>query len=144
MAARTRMPRTLALVVSMCLVPTACPAVGAETERPVARVLDEIRSHRSGIALWWVGNAGWLVKADGLLVGIDLDLESEERIAPPPVSAEELAGEIDVAFATHHHGDHFNAPTLCGPCMPCTGTRCSRCSRGSPISSCRSPATAAT
>jgi L-ascorbate 6-phosphate lactonase len=86
--------------------------VRADDRGAAPRILEEIRAHRSGIALWWVGNAGWLVKADDRLVGIDLDLESEERIAAPPISSEELAGEIDVAFATHHHSDHFNAPTL--------------------------------
>src|SRR5262245_32553377 len=92
---------------------TILPAAIQADERPLPRrILEEIRAHRSGVALWWVGNAGWLVKAGDLLVGIDLDLESEERIAPPPISSEELAGEIDVAFATHHHSDHFNAPTL--------------------------------
>ncbi len=98
---------------SVCLVLAALPAAAApRAERPPERILEEVRSHRFGIALWWVGNTGWLVKAGDLLVGIDLDLESEERIQPPPISPEELAGEIDVAFATHHHGDHFNAPTL--------------------------------
>lgn len=91
----------------------ALAAVAAAADEPArGRVIDEVRSHRSGLAIWWVGNAGWLVKADGLLIGIDLDLDSTERIAPPPVTAEELAGEIDVAFATHHHGDHFDAATL--------------------------------
>jgi L-ascorbate 6-phosphate lactonase len=110
----TRVPTNPVLVASICLILTALAAPVAKTgpNGPPARILDEIRSHRSGIALWWVGNAGWLVKADGLLVGIDLDLESSERIVPPPISSEELAGEIDVAFATHHHGDHFNAATL--------------------------------
>jgi len=107
-------PTNPLLVASICLLLIALPAPAAETgpNGPPARLLDQIRSHRTGIALWWVGNAGWLVKADGLLVGVDLDLESSERIQPPPISSEELAGEIDVAFATHHHGDHFNAPTL--------------------------------
>jgi L-ascorbate metabolism protein UlaG (beta-lactamase superfamily) len=99
-------PATLSLIVLLAA------SVDAEERRPTVRVIDQIRAHRSGIALWWVGNAGWLVKAGDLLVGIDLDLESEERTQPPPVSPEELAGEIDLAFATHHHGDHFNAPTL--------------------------------
>ena len=110
----TRVPRSLVPLASVCLTLTPLPAARAEAEpeSPPARILDQVRSHRSGIALWWVGNAGWLLKADGLLVGIDLDLESTERVQPPPISAEELAGEIDVAFATHHHGDHFNASTL--------------------------------
>ncbi len=108
------MPRNLVSLVSTCLVLSALCATGAATEpeRPAVRVVDEIRSQRSGIALWWVGNAGWLVKSGDLLLGIDLDLDSSERMLPPPISAEELAGEIDVAFATHHHGDHFNATTL--------------------------------
>ena len=77
-----------------------------------ASVLDEIRAHKSGLAVWWVGNAGWLIKADTLLVGIDLDLSTSGKIAPPVISADELAGEIDVAFVSHHHGDHCNVPTI--------------------------------
>ncbi len=108
------MRRTLAPLASAILVLAALPTAGVDAGEPPppARILEQIRAHRSGVALWWVGNAGWLVKSGDLLVGIDLDLESEERIQPPPVSSEELAAEIDVAFATHHHGDHFNAPTL--------------------------------
>ena len=75
-------------------------------------VLDEIRSHRSGLAVWWVGNAGWLIKADNLLIGIDLDLSTSMKIAPPVITGDELAREIDVVFATHHHGDHCNASTI--------------------------------
>ena len=104
---------------ALALVGAALPLAGPlladlhADERPLPpHILEEIRAHRSGIALWWVGNAGWLVKAGEQLIGIDLDLESGERIAPPPISAEELAAEIDVAFATHHHSDHFNSPTL--------------------------------
>ena len=105
---------TRSMIPWTCLVLAAVPAAAAEVpvERPAARILDEVRSPGSGITLWWVGNTGWLVKSGDLVVGIDLDLDSNERVQPPPVSAEELAGEIDVAFATHHHGDHFNVPTL--------------------------------
>ena len=104
-------PRGTSLPI-LSLVALLAASLGATDQPPPVRILEQIRGHRSGIALWWVGNAGWLVKAGDLLVGIDLDLESEERIQPPPVSSEELAGEIDLAFATHHHGDHFNARTL--------------------------------
>ncbi len=75
-------------------------------------MLREIQSHEGGIALWWVGNDGWLVKSNNLLISIDLDLETRGKIQPPPITAEELAGEVDVAFATHHHGDHCNIPTI--------------------------------
>lgn len=75
-------------------------------------VLDQVRSHHSGIAVWWVGNAGWLIKADDLLISTDLDLSSEEKIQAPPITAEQLAGELDVAFVTHHHGDHCNVTTI--------------------------------
>ena len=75
-------------------------------------VLEQIRAHHKGIAVWWVGNAGWLIKSGELLIGIDLDLSTEEKAAPPPVTGKELAGELDAAFATHHHGDHCNVPTI--------------------------------
>jgi L-ascorbate metabolism protein UlaG (beta-lactamase superfamily) len=75
-------------------------------------VLDEIRSHREGTAVWWMGNAGWLIKAGDLLISLDLDLGTDIRLQAPPVSAAELASELDIAFASHHHGDHCNIPTI--------------------------------
>jgi L-ascorbate 6-phosphate lactonase len=77
-----------------------------------SQVLDQLRAHRKGIAVWWVGNAGWLIKADNILVGIDLDLSTPNKISPPVIKPEELASELDVAFVSHHHGDHCNLPTI--------------------------------
>ena len=31
-------------------------------------VLDQIRAHEHGTALWWLGNAGWAVKSDRTLL----------------------------------------------------------------------------
>ena len=87
-------------------------ALAAPQARPAQAVLDQIRAHRSGIAIWWVGNAGWLIKSGDLLIGTDLDLSMDEKVQPPPVTARELAAELDVAFVSHHHGDHCNVPTL--------------------------------
>jgi len=84
----------------------------AQTTTPSKRLADQIRAHAKGLALWWVGNDGWLIKSDGFLIGTDLDLETSEKVEAPPILAEELASELDVAFVTHHHGDHFNTPTL--------------------------------
>ncbi len=84
----------------------------AQSRSSSQSLLDQIQTDQLGIAIWWVGNDGWLIKSDKVLIGTDLDLEIAEKIAEPPISARELAGRLDVAFVTHHHGDHFNEPTL--------------------------------
>ena len=86
--------------------------VGSASAQQPPKVLDQIRSHRKGIAAWWVGNAGWLIKADEVLIGIDLDLSTPNKISPPVIKPEELADELDVAFVSHQHGDHCNIPTI--------------------------------
>jgi L-ascorbate metabolism protein UlaG (beta-lactamase superfamily) len=86
----------------------AAAACGAQP----APVLHQIRSHHKGIAIWWAGNAGWLIKSDNLLIGMDLDLSNDEKVQPPPITAAQLAGELEVAFVSHHHGDHCNVPTI--------------------------------
>jgi L-ascorbate metabolism protein UlaG (beta-lactamase superfamily) len=93
------------LVLPWCL--SASPG-----DRSPDAILEEIRSHKAGLAVWWMGNSGWLIKSDGILIGTDLDLEPAGKIQPPPVAAAGLARQLDVAFVTHHHGDHFNRPTL--------------------------------
>ena len=70
-------------------------------------ILQELLEVPEGIGLCWVGNAGWLVRGEGRLVAFDLDLERESRLRAAPVSTEELAPVLDVAFVTHKHGDHF-------------------------------------
>jgi L-ascorbate 6-phosphate lactonase len=75
-------------------------------------VVREIQSHKQGLAVWWTGNAGWLIKSDGLLIGTDLDLSLPQKQQPPPVTGEQIAEELDVAFVSHHHGDHCNVPTI--------------------------------
>ena len=77
-----------------------------------ADVAEQIRSFHKGTAVWWMGNAGWLIQSDGLLIGTDLDLEAKGKVQPPPIQAEELASRLDVAFVSHHHGDHCNIPTI--------------------------------
>jgi L-ascorbate metabolism protein UlaG (beta-lactamase superfamily) len=77
-----------------------------------ATLPQQVREHRQGLAVWWLGNAGWLIKSNEILIATDPDLETAGKIQPPPVSAPELAGLIDVVFVTHHHGDHCNTPTL--------------------------------
>lgn len=81
-----------------------------EVETP-GRIIQEIRAHHTGMAIWWTGHNGWLIKYNDILIGTDLDLESNERAVPAPISAKELAEELDISFITHEHGDHFERET---------------------------------
>jgi L-ascorbate 6-phosphate lactonase len=75
-------------------------------------VANQIHSHRNGIAIWWTGNAGWLIKSGGFLIGTDLTLDNDDKVQPPPVTAPEIANDLNVPLVTHHHGDHCNADTI--------------------------------
>jgi len=83
----------------------------AKTSAQSSSFLEQVREHRQGIAVWWVGHNGWLVKSGDLLFSTDLVLEDSDRLAPSPISVSELAGELDVSFVTHGHGDHFHRET---------------------------------
>lgn len=75
------------------------------------RIIDEIKAHTEGMAIWWTGHNGWLIKYNNILIGTDLALESEDRAVPSPISAKELAEELDISFISHEHGDHFERET---------------------------------
>ena len=48
-------------------------------------ILRELLDVDEGIAICWLGNLGWLIKADGLLIATDLDLDRESRLQPSPI-----------------------------------------------------------
>jgi L-ascorbate metabolism protein UlaG (beta-lactamase superfamily) len=75
------------------------------------RIIQEIKDHQQGMAIWWTGNNGWVIKSGNIIIGTDLCLESDERAVLAPVSAAELAPELDISFITHEHGDHFERET---------------------------------
>ena len=77
-----------------------------------ADLATEIRSRGPEPAVWWTGNAGWLIRSGTLVIGIDLDLSAAQKVQPPPITPSEAAGVVDVAFVSHHHGDHCNVPTI--------------------------------
>lgn len=74
--------------------------------------VNQLRTHQKGLAVCWVGNDGWLIQSDGLLIATDLDLEIGEKVQKPAITPADLVDLLDVAFVTHHHGDHFNESTL--------------------------------
>jgi L-ascorbate 6-phosphate lactonase len=116
-AAGTANTRRLLLAVAGAAVLLMTLPVQAATA-----VIEEIRSRHPGIAVWWAGNSGWLIKSNDLLIATDLDLESGDKVQPPPVTAQELAPVLDVLFVTHHHGDHCNTATIR---VLAQGARCS-------------------
>ncbi len=85
-------------------------ALSSYAQQPT-RMIDEIRSHKDGIWLWWAGHNSWIIKSGDIVVSTDLYLENGSRMAPAPITPEEIATEIDVSFVTHAHGDHFNEYT---------------------------------
>jgi len=86
----------------------AAAAVFAQDNK---KMIDDIRSHQSGIGVWWAGHNSWIVKAGDLVVTTDLYLENSMRLSPAPITPEEIASEVDISFVTHAHGDHFNEYT---------------------------------
>lgn len=80
---------------------------------------------REGVALYWLGQAGFLVESPALRILIDPYLSDSLgmkyrgtalphiRMSPPPVAPEALR-DIDVVLASHGHGDHLDPLTI-GP-----------------------------
>lgn len=76
-----------------------------------------------GAALWWLGQAGFLVAQAGLRIVIDAYLSDSlaekyrgtafphARMMPPPVAPGGLTG-IDWVLCTHGHTDHMDPGTL--------------------------------
>jgi len=64
------------------------------------------------LGLLWTGNDGWLMTDGSLLIATDLDFYLSERLAPPPMTLDELGPELDLLMITHEHDDHFNARTV--------------------------------
>jgi L-ascorbate metabolism protein UlaG (beta-lactamase superfamily) len=83
----------------------------AQESESSKRIINEIKAHTEGMAVWWTGHNGWLVKYNNILIATDLALESDEREVPAPVSALELADVLDISFISHEHGDHFERET---------------------------------
>ncbi len=63
-------------------------------------------------ALLWQGNDGFIIADGQRMIATDLDLTLEERLLPPTVQPEELAGRLDWLMITHGHEDHFSTAAV--------------------------------
>lgn len=81
-------------------------------------LLDEIRNTKlpeGFLAVWYLGQAGILLKDGGTVFGIDVYLGDEKRrLLPRPFTPQEAGEVIDCALCTHNHMDHLNAQTVRG------------------------------
>ena len=93
--------------------------------KKTCQIVDEIREHSSGTALWWLGNAGWAIKSEGVLLLVDPVIEvggdgdpAMSEIGLPllhqlPLLASELGErDVDLCLVTHGHGDHLAPKTI--------------------------------
>ena len=101
----------LSIILLIIIIGTLTAQEEVTTQIPSRQILEEIRAHNSGMAIWWTGHNGWLIKSDNILIGTDLALESKDRQVASPISAAELAPELNISFITHEHGDHFERET---------------------------------
>jgi L-ascorbate metabolism protein UlaG (beta-lactamase superfamily) len=84
---------------------------------------DKLANEPAGVELYWLGQAGFLVRSPGLSFVIDPYLSdqlaekyrghifSHARLMAPPLTVAELPS-LDFVFCTHHHGDHLDIPTI--------------------------------
>lgn len=78
---------------------------------------------KTGAALWWLGQAGFLLAQGGLRIVIDPYLSNSlaekyrgkpfphERMMPPPIAPEALR-DVDWLLCTHSHTDHMDRDTI--------------------------------
>ncbi|MFH1084307.1 MAG: MBL fold metallo-hydrolase [Chloroflexota bacterium] len=92
---------------------------------PTRPILQDLRGHTTGTALWWLGNAGWAIKSDDVLLLVDPVIarhpsgdSSLAEIGLPlvhalPLRADELGpDDPDLVLVTHAHGDHLAPRTI--------------------------------
>ena len=82
-----------------------------------------LKNEPADVELYWLGQAGFLVRSPGLSFLIDAYLSdqlaekyragvfSHARLMAPPITVAELPS-LDFVFCTHHHGDHLDVPTI--------------------------------
>jgi L-ascorbate metabolism protein UlaG (beta-lactamase superfamily) len=94
-----------------------------EVARFERSLVDALSKEPAGVEFYWLGQAGFLVRASGQAFLVDAYLSdqlaekyrghifSHTRLMAPPITVSELPS-LDFVFCTHHHGDHLDIPTI--------------------------------
>lgn len=82
----------------------------SEKLQAYARQIADTRPPDGAIGIFWIGQAGFILRGRRTTVAIDAYLSPREtRRFDPPVAPAEL-GFVDVFLATHEHIDHLDLP----------------------------------
>ena len=87
----------------------------------MASIIDQIQTNKQHTELYWLGQAGFIIKGKaGQTLGIDLYLSEcvepieghvgYHRLMPQILDSKEI--QLDVLIATHFHRDHFDVDAL--------------------------------
>ncbi len=77
----------------------------------------------SAVALWWIGQASFVVKAAGAIIYIDPYLAMSDRRVTPAAFAPSAVTNADIVLLTHDHGDHIDPSALPGIAAASPGAR---------------------
>ena len=76
--------------------------------------LERIELARGQVALWWLGQAGFALRAGSATLLLDPFLARHpDRLHPPPFAPEQASG-LTAILCTHEHIDHFDTDSLPG------------------------------
>jgi len=110
--------RAAGIAIAAAAIAGLAGLAGSAQRLPSIPIAPQLEEEVPGLSLWWTGNAGWLAKAGGVLIGFDLVVEEEPFLEEfsmdvryeRPIRAAQLA-DLDYSFASHAHGDHFGRET---------------------------------
>jgi L-ascorbate metabolism protein UlaG (beta-lactamase superfamily) len=66
------------------------------------------------VVLWWLGQASFVLKGDGVTIYVDPYLQASDRRLSPPPFAPSAVTNADLVVLTHDHGDHVDPSALPG------------------------------
>jgi len=79
------------------------------------RLANAIRSlpvQAGELALWWLGQHSWVMKAASAVIGLDLYLSPSPKRLAPPLLSPDVADLFTLFCCSHEHSDHLDMPIL--------------------------------